>query len=243
MGRVRLQKAIARSGLCSRRKAEELISSGRVRVNGRPVTEQGTTVDPRVDVIEVDGRRLRFRDSFTYVLLNKPSGHITAVSDTHGRPTVMDVVDVPDGVFPVGRLDKDTTGLLLLTDDGELAFRLMHPRYHVPKTYEAIVDGRPDEEELRTLATGVRLEDGLTAPADVELVEGFEGNLLRLTIREGRKRQVRRMCEAVGHPVLRLRRVAIGPLRDDSLPEGGSRPLTQSEVQALRRAVGLEETS
>lgn len=241
--RQRLQKILAQAGYGSRRACEQLILQGRVRVNGQVVTQLGTQADPQTDVIEVDGKRVQLPEKHTYILLHKPAGVVTTRRDAHAARTVIDLLQgVSAPVFPVGRLDADTTGALLLTDDGELAYRLMHPRYGVPKTYLAEVRGEVGEEALRRLREGVQLEDGMTAPAQVQRVrytDERKTTLLRLTIHEGRKRQVKRMCQAVGHPVVRLHRERFGPLVLRNLPAGAWRHLTEEEVTALRRAVGL----
>lgn len=228
----RLQKVLARAGIGSRRVSEGLIEGGHVRVNGR-VVRLGARVDPERDVVEVDGVPIGVRPGLVHYLLNKPTGVITTAADTHGRPTVVEMVPDDPRVFPVGRLDEDTEGLLLLTNDGDLAHRLTHPSFGVDKEYLAWVSGRPTRGALRRLREGIELEDGLTAPAQV--AQPTPG-LLRLTIHEGRNRQVRRMCEAVGHPVQRLVRTRIGPLTDRRLKPGEWRPLTQDEVRALERA-------
>jgi 23S rRNA pseudouridine2605 synthase len=228
----RLQKVLAQAGLGSRRTCEELIADGRVTVNG-DVATLGTRADPEADAIEVDGARIGVRQGLVHYLLNKPSGVVTTASDPQGRPTVVGLVPTEPRVFPVGRLDADTEGLLVLTNDGELAHRLTHPSFGVDKEYLAEVTGIPSRGALRRLREGVDLDDGPTAPARVSLVGD---HMLRITIHEGRNRQVRRMCEAVGHPVRRLVRVRIGPLADRRLPPGEWRPLTQAEVRALERA-------
>jgi 23S rRNA pseudouridine2605 synthase len=228
----RLQKVLAQAGLGSRRACEHLIAAGRVTVNGAVAT-LGTRADPEVDAIEVDGARIGVREGLVHYLLNKPTGVVTTASDPQGRPTVVDLVPAAPRVYPVGRLDADTEGLLVLTNDGELAHRLTHPSFGVEKEYLAEVTGTPSRGALRRLREGVELEDGPTAPARVSLVGD---HTLRITIHEGRNRQVRRMCEAVGHPVRRLVRVRIGPLADRRLPPGEWRPLTQAEVRALERA-------
>ncbi|MDI6871305.1 MAG: pseudouridine synthase [Bacillota bacterium] len=233
-----MQKVLAQAGVASRRAAEELIRAGRVSVNGQIVTELGVKVDPERDEVAVDGRKLRRRAELVYVMLNKPAGVLTTARDPQGRPTVLQLV-AGTGVrlFPVGRLDADTEGLLLLTNDGDLAHRLLHPRYHVPKTYVAEVEGAIPAAALARLAEGVSLEDGCTAPAEVRLVRrSRRRSIVELTIREGRKRQVKRMLAAVGHPVRSLRRVAFGPLALDGLPVGAWRPLAPGEVTALRQA-------
>ena len=228
----RLQKVRARAGVASRRAAEELIEAGRVVVNGRTAV-LGMRVDPGSDVVEVDGTRLSLAPGLVYYLLNKPAGVVSTASDPQGRPTVVELVPADPRVFPVGRLDADTEGLLLLTNDGDLAQRLAHPSHGVEKEYLVHVSGEPAAGAVRRLREGVDLEDGRTAPARVSVVGP---GLLRMTIHEGRNRQVRRMCEAVGHPVHRLVRVRIGPLRDQKLAPGRWRALTLPELRALEVA-------
>jgi 23S rRNA pseudouridine2605 synthase len=229
----RLQKVLAASGVGSRRTCEDLISEGRVQVNGE-VARLGRRVDPESDLVEVDGAAIGLRAGLVHYLLNKPAGVVTTVTDPQGRPTVVELVPADPRVVPVGRLDLETEGLLLLTNDGELTHRLTHPSFGVDKEYLAEVEGRPSRGALRRLREGVELDDGPTAPAKVSLVEP---NLVRITIHEGRNRQVRRMCEAIGHPVVRLVRTRIGPLRDTALRPGAWRPLSTEEVRALERAV------
>ncbi len=229
----RLQKVLARIGLGSRRVCEDLIAEGRVTVNGE-VAELGRRVDPEADEIAVDGAVMStVVDGVTY-LLNKPAGVVTTAADTHGRPIVTELVPDDPRVFPVGRLDLETEGLLLLTNDGDLAHRLTHPSFGVEKEYLAEVRGRPSRAAVRRLREGVELDDGLTAPAKAS-VPG--DGLVRITIHEGRNRQVRRMMEAIGHPLERLVRVRIGPLSDHSLKAGTWREVTQAELLDLQRAV------
>lgn len=229
---------MARCGVASRRASERIIAAGRVTVNGHTVTRLGTTVDARHDEVRVDGRLLQLPTTFVYVLLNKPAGYVTTVRDPRGRPTVMHLVsDIRERIYPVGRLDADTTGLLLLTNDGALANRLTHPRHRVPKTYAVSVRGRVSPRAVDTLRRGVPLHDGPTAPARVR-VEARTGpnSELRLTIYEGRNRQVRRMCRAVGHPVVSLERIAFGPITLGDVPRGSYRLLGEDEVARLRRS-------
>ena len=234
----RLQKVLARAGFGSRRVCEDLIAEGRVTVNDE-VAVLGRRVEVDHDRVAVDGVTIGVRPGLVYYLLNKPAGVVTTADDPQGRPTVVALVPEEPRVFPVGRLDLDTEGLLLLTNDGDLAHRLTHPSFGVDKEYLAEVEGQPSRSTLRRLREGVELDDGPSAPAQATLVEA---SLLRLTIHEGRNRQVRRMCEAVGHPVVRLVRTRIGPLADRRLKPGDWRELTQDEVRALERAVAGEST-
>lgn len=237
---VRLQKLLADAGVASRRASEKLISEGRVLVNGQPVTQMGTKVDPERDRVEVGGRVLRPVEERVYVLLNKPRGYVSTVKDPEGRRTVMELIGhVGVRLYPVGRLDMDTEGLLLLTNDGELTNALLHPRHEVPKTYVAEVDGLPTSETMSRLRRGIRLEDGPTAPAEVKVLKSTDrGATLSITIHEGRNRQVRRMLEAVGHPVTFLKRVRFGPLDLHGLKLGQHRFLSSVEVARLRVAAG-----
>lgn len=232
-GPIRLQKVLARAGFGSRRVCDDLIADGRVTVNGE-VAVLGRRVEPDADTVAVEGVVIGIRPGLVHYLLNKPAGVVTTADDPQGRPTVVGLVPAEPRVFPVGRLDQDTEGLLLLTNDGDLAHRLTHPSFGVDKEYLAEVEGSPSRSGVRLLREGVELDDGRTAPAAASLVEP---NLLRLTIHEGRNRQVRRMCEAIGHPVVRLVRTRIGPLSDRSLRPGAWRPLTLEEVRALERSV------
>jgi len=232
-GRERVQKVLARAGFGSRRRCEELIESGRVSVDGSLV-RLGDRIDPGGSVLEVDGVPVSVDPGTVHYLLNKPAGVVTTAVDTHGRPTVLELVPSEPRVHPVGRLDMDSEGLLLLTNDGVLTHRLTHPSFGVDKEYLVEVEGAPGRGAIRALREGVELEDGVTAPA---VVAPVERNVLRIVIHEGRNRQVRRMCAAVGHPVLRLVRTRLGPLRDPHLAPGSWRPLEQSELRALERAV------
>ncbi len=234
----RLQKVLARLGFGSRRACEELIADGRVTVDGE-VAELGRRVDLDSSLVAVDGAPVGIRPDLVHYLLNKPAGVITTADDPQGRPTVVQIVPAEPRVFPVGRLDADTEGLLLLTNDGELTHRLTHPSFGVEKEYLAHVEGEPSRAALRALRDGVELEDGPTAGARVTAVEP---NLLRITIHEGRNRQVRRMCEAVRHPVIRLVRTRIGPIVDRRLKPGEWRALSRDEVRSLEVAVGDENS-
>jgi 23S rRNA pseudouridine2605 synthase len=240
----RLQKILAQAGVASRRAAEKLIAEGRVSVNGTTVREMGTKADPAADNIRVDGRRIKSAETLRYILLNKPAGCVTTRSDPQRRPTVIDLLHgVREYVYPVGRLDYDTEGLLLLTNDGDLAARLTHPRHGVERTYEARIAGVPDAGALERLRKGIPLDGRRTLPADVTLLKRGRSDrdgVLVMTIVEGRNRQVRRMCEAVGHPVRELRRISFGPLSDRRLKRGGWRDLSPEEIRALKAAVTRE---
>jgi pseudouridine synthase len=245
---IRLQKILSTAGVASRRTAEELIAQGRVMVNGRTVTEPGTKADPARDEIKVDGRRIKAPSGRRYILLYKPRGYITTRSDPQRRPTVLDLLTtggVREYVYPVGRLDYDSEGLLLLTSDGDLAARLTHPRHGVEREYHVRVRGVPEERQIERLGRGIMVEGRRTAPATVALhkiidAESGPQAVLSVVIREGRNRQVRNMCDAIGHPVVRLRRVRIGPITDDRIRPGEFRDLEPREVAALKRLEGDE---
>lgn len=233
---MRLQKYLARAGVASRRACEAIILAGRVSVNGAVVTELGTKVVLERDTVEVDGKVVLLGDSQVILMLNKPKGYLTSMSDPFSRACVSDLIptDRYPGIFPVGRLDCNTTGLLLFTTDGELGNKLLHPREHVDKTYHALVAGHVSPDALRQLESGVVLEDGITSPAKAEVIKKTKKNTwLSLTIHEGRKRQVRRMCEAVGFPVKELQRVSFGPLSLGDLKQGSYRELTAVECREL----------
>ena len=236
MTRERLQKYLARCGVASRRASEQIITGRRVRVNGQIAAELGTSIDPERDRVELDGRAVLPPTTRSYIALNKPIGVVSTARDPQGRRTVLDLVDVPDRVYPVGRLDYDSEGLILLTDDGDLAMHLTHPRHTVEKEYEALVSGNPSDELLARLRSGIVLDGKATAPARIERLEaGPDGTWVRFVLREGRNRQVRRMADAVGLEVVRLVRVRIGPLRLGSLHPGQWRELRAAEVAALSR--------
>jgi len=239
----RLQKILSKAGITSRRKAEELILQGRVSVNGRVVKELGAKAVLGKDDICLDGEAIKPEAEKVVVALFKPRNCVTTLHDPQGRATVADLVKgISVRVYPVGRLDYDAEGLLLLTNDGDLAHRLQHPRYKVAKTYLVKIRGRPPEEALTQLQQGIRLEDGITAPAELHVLEDDnKATWLTLTLREGRNHQVKRMCAAVGCPVLKLRRTQIGPIDLGNLQPGRSRTLRAREVRALRQAVGLEK--
>ncbi len=246
---IRLQKIISAAGIASRRAAEQLIQQGRVTVNGRTVTELGTRADPDADDIRVDERRVKAPQRHRYFLLNKPRGYVTTRSDPEHRPTVLDLLKgVREYVYPVGRLDFDSEGLLILTNDGDFAATLTHPRHEVERVYEAHVLGVPDAHDLTRLRQGVVIDGRRTSPAHVELLDRrTEGgtSVLRVTIHEGRTRQVRKMGDAIGHPVRSLKRVRIGPLADKHLRLGTYRELTPEEVQRLKKSAkpGVRKTA
>ena len=234
----RLQKVMAAAGIASRRASEVLISAGRVTINGR-VAELGDRVDPDVDVVEVDGDRVIVDTTLHYLMLNKPRGVVSTTHDPEGRPTVMDLVNLEERLYPVGRLDQDTEGLLLLTNDGELANRLLHPSFEVERTYLALVPGPVRRETLRRLAEGVELDDGMARPRRVRVAEEHRGKaLLEIVMTEGRKREVRRMLAAVGAPVERLARVAFGGVELGDLRQGKWRFLDRPEIARLHAAAG-----
>lgn len=238
-GQVRLQKFLARAGVASRRASEKLIEAGRISVNGQVVTELGTKVDPEADEVRLDGAPVRKAAEAVTLMLNKPAGYLTSMKDPQGRPCVAQLVPLDElpALYPLGRLDYDTTGLLLFSTDGELGNAVLHPSHHVDKTYRALVKGKPSEAALDRLRSGVVLDDGPTQPAEVRLA-GRKGKnaYVEIIIHEGRKRQVKRMCEAIGHPVLQLHRASFGPLELGDLPEGKYRVLSEQEVAALERA-------
>lgn len=238
---IRLQKAIAQAGVASRRASEKLIEQGRVQVNGHVVTEMGIKVDPERDTIAVDGQPIQAGPGAQYIVVHKPAGYLSVLRDDRGRPALIDLVPRAKGLHPVGRLDLDSEGLILLTNDGTLTQRLTHPRYEHDKEYHVLVSGQVKRVILRTLREGVELEDGKTAPAQVErLDEALWGissrgqTWLRFVLHQGRKRQIRRMCHAVGLTVQRLIRVRIGPLELGDLASGAYRTLTRAEVRTLR---------
>ncbi len=241
---MRLQKFLARAGAASRRGSEDLMTAGRVAVNGVVATELGTRVDPLVDTVTLDGAPVTLSQAPVYIAFNKPPGVVTTMSDPQGRPTVAQFVPVEanPGLFPVGRLDYNTTGLLLFTTDGEIAHRLLHPSRHVEKVYRALVDGRASDAALGRLRDGVALDDGITAPARVRVLRS-SGNstYVEIAIREGRKRQIRRMFSKIGHPVVELHRVSFGPVGIEGITRGAWRHLTAEEIAALRAAVGMTE--
>lgn len=238
MSLERLQKLISRAGLMSRREAEKYIAAGRVTVNGKVVTEVGVKFDAQISKICVDGRELKFDNAKIYLLLNKPRGYVTTTKDDRGRKTVLDLIPISERIYPVGRLDLNSEGLLLLTNDGELMNALLHPKFKVAKTYRVVATGEITAEKLNQLRAGVELEDGLTASAEINLICA-EGNssTLEITIREGRNRQVRRMLAAVGCKVKRLTRIGFASLTLSGLRVGEFRRLTDKEISQLRHQI------
>ncbi|MBP2664387.1 MAG: rluB [Firmicutes bacterium] len=234
----RLQKVIAQAGVASRRDAEELIKAGRVTVNGKVVTELGTKVEPKQARIAVDNKPIK-AEKYLYILLNKPKGIITALEDPQGRKTVADLVaDIPERIYPVGRLDYNTEGLLIMTNDGDLTNTLTHPSHEIEKTYLAKVQGYPPEEKLDKLRVGIKLEDGMTAPAKINVIaidREKELTTLELVIHEGKNREIRRMCEAIGYPVKNLKRIKIAFLTLEGLRRGQYRQLLSAEVEELKK--------
>ena len=241
MEQERLQKYLASAGVASRRASETLIKEGRVSVNGKIVTELGTKVTPGKDKVLVDGKPVQQEEELVYILMNKPAGYVTTVKDTHERRTVMDLLTgVPYRVFPVGRLDFETEGLLLLTNDGEFAYRMTHPKFKMVKTYVATVHGNVTEERLNMLRNGVQLEDGMTAPAEVNIIRRENHRtVVEISIHEGRNRQVRRMFKAVKNPVLELKRITIGSLNLKGVGVGEYRYLQGAELKKIGQRLGL----
>jgi 23S rRNA pseudouridine2605 synthase len=230
----RLQKILSQAGIASRRASEQLMLDGRVTVNGATVRELGSKADPAHDDIRVDGRRIKVVEHHRYILLNKPRGYVTTRSDPHRRPTVLDLIGVRDYVYPIGRLDFESEGLLILTNDGELAARLTHPRHGIARVYDVRVAGDPDAHDLDRLARGVTVDGRRTQPAEVRRIGAGH---FTIAVREGRNRQVRQMCDAIGHPVDHLRRIAFGPISDAKLKLGQWRELRDEEVRKLRAGV------
>lgn len=233
---VRLQKYLAQSGVASRRGAEEMIRDGRVRVDGKIVTEMGLKIDPESQCVQCDNKKVKpFEHPLVYILLNKPRGYVTTLSDPQGRPIVTSLLNnISTRVFPVGRLDLDTEGALLLTNDGELAHKILHPSHETTKSYEALVQGIPAKGKIKALEAGIELEGRKTWPAKISLIKRKEPNMLfRIMIHEGRKRQIRKMFQAIGHPVIALKRVAYGKLALGSLKTGSYRFLSAKELEKI----------
>lgn len=231
---IRLNKYLSNFGIDARRKIEDFLSANTVTVNGKRVLEPGVRVDPSKDVVLANGKPLQ-KPKLIYIALNKPKGVISTVSDEHGRESLLDIVKIRDRIYPIGRLDQDSSGLILLTNDGELANRLTHPRFHIPKTYEVIVSGRLVPRQLQILANGVFLKDGKTAPAEVKVLrQTAKGTALHITIHEGKNRQIRRMCGSLGINVLALKRISLGSVRLGDLAVGKYRELSEEEINSLR---------
>lgn len=235
---IRIQKLLSQAGIASRREAERLIKEGRVSVNGKRVTELGTKVDPDKDRVKVD-HKLVLLPKKIYIILNKPKRYITSVQDPEGRPVITDLLpELGSKVFPVGRLDYDTEGLILLTNDGDIAQKLQHPRYKIPRTYLAKIKGTPNEKDLYPITKGIKLDDGLTLPAEVKKIkEGLKNCWVEITVREGKNRLVKRMFERIGFPVLKLIRIRFDGLKLYNLPSGHFRFLNHIEVTTLMKAV------
>jgi 23S rRNA pseudouridine2605 synthase len=230
----RLQKFMARCGVASRRKAEEIILEGRVKVNGQVVTSI-ITVDDISDIVEVDGKVIKPEEEKVYIMLNKPTEVITSAADQFGRKTVVDLIDIKERIFPVGRLDYDTSGLILLTNDGDVAYKMTHPSHEVEKVYHAEIIGVPTEEEMKSFREGLEIEDYITSEADIEILENnFRTSIVEIRIHEGRNRQVRKMCDKIDHPVTKLKRVKIGGLSLGDLKLGEWRYLSDKEVDYLK---------
>jgi len=231
----RIQKYIARCGVTSRRKAEELIKQGKVKVNGELIKDI-ILVDPEKDIVEVNGKIIKPEERKVYIMLNKPVGYVTTVKDEKGRRTVLDLIDVKERIYPVGRLDYDTSGLLILTNDGDFAYKLMHPSKEVDKVYIAEVEGIPTEKELEMFRNGLKIEDYITSKAKIEILKIIDKNaIVRIVIHEGKNRQVRKMCEKIGHKVLKLKRVQIGKIKLGSLEVGKWRYLNKEEIEWVKR--------
>ena len=235
---MRINKYIALCGVASRRKAEELILAGRVTVNDEVMTELSYKVDEETDIVKVDDKLIKEENKLVYILLNKPEGYITTVKDQFDRPSVLDLVsDIKERVYPIGRLDYETSGLLLLTNDGDLTYKLTHPKHEVDKTYVARVKGKLTKEEIERFKTGLKIEDYTTAPAKLKVIkydEQRDSSLLEIKIHEGKNRQVRKMCKAINHPVLRLRRSAMGKIKIGDCEIGKYRYLTEDEIKYLK---------
>lgn len=236
MAEERLQKYIARCGITSRRKAEELILQGYVKVNGLIVNELGSKIDPEQDIVEVNNKKINEKQEHIYIKLYKPEGYVTTVNDQFNRKTVLDLIDIKERIYPIGRLDYNTSGLLLLTDDGELANKLLHPKYHIYKTYEAVVKGIINEDSINKLRTGVFIEDYKTAPAKVKILNiNRKDIIVQISIYEGKNRQVRKMFDSIGHPVIKLKRISFGDINLSELKTGQWKYLTNDEIKYLKR--------
>jgi 23S rRNA pseudouridine2605 synthase len=231
----RLQKYMATCGVASRRKCEEIILSGRVKVNNLVVKELGTKVNFNKDIVHVDGKEISPEENKVYIALNKPQGFVSTVKDEKGRKTILDLVSVKERIYPIGRLDYDTSGLILLTNDGEVYNKIIHPRVSIDKVYVALVEGVPTEEEVNAFEKGINIGDYITAPGKCEILRKYNNKCeLRIIIHEGKNRQVRRMCDALGHPVITLKRISVGLINLKNLPEGEWRYLSEAECEYLK---------
>jgi 23S rRNA pseudouridine2605 synthase len=239
---IRINRYISMCGVASRRKADEMLLAGKVVVDRKIVSDLGTKIDPARNKVFVEGKQITPVLDYVYLVMNKPKDTITTLSDERGRTTVMSLIRTNRRVYPIGRLDRNTTGVLLFTNDGDFAHRLMHPKFEIPKSYQATLDKVVSHEHVEQLRKGVRLEDGMTAPADVFVLRGGRGKEIGIVIHEGRNRQVRTMFEKLGYDVLKLDRVAYGPITKEGLGRGETRSLTRSEVRGLKRLAGLEAT-
>ncbi|KGG81387.1 pseudouridine synthase [Caloranaerobacter azorensis H53214] len=233
---MRLQKYLAMCGIASRRKSEALILQGRVKVNGKVIDELGYKIDPDTDIVLFDNKRVIKKENYIYIALNKPEGYITTVKDQFNRPTVLDLVkNVNERIYPVGRLDYDTSGLIFLTNDGDLTYRLTHPKHEVEKVYIAKIKGIPTEEELNKFRNGLKIDDYITSKAKIEVLKKYNNySIVKITIHEGKNRQVRKMCEKINHPVISLKRVAIGKINLGNLKKGNWRYLSKKEIEYLK---------
>lgn len=234
---MRLQKYMAKCGIASRRKSEEIILEGRVKVNDIVVKELGMTINPKKDIVKVDNEIIKLEENKIYIMLNKPKGYVTTVKDKHSEKIVLDLINgVKERIYPVGRLDVDTTGLLLLTNDGDLVYKLTHPSYEIPKKYIALVKGIPNNKKLYKFRKGLKIDGRMTAEAYIKILKrNRDTSLLEISIHEGRNRQVRKMCKYIGHPVIQLERVAIGKLELGNLGIGEWRYLTSKEIEYLKK--------
>jgi pseudouridine synthase len=239
--RIRINRYLSMCGVASRRKADRLVLDGKVVVNGRVMADLGTKIDPRRDRVFVNGKQVVRVHEYVYLVMNKPKDTITTLSDERGRTTVMSMVHSRQRVYPVGRLDRNTTGVLILTNDGEFANRLMHPRYAIAKSYRVTCDRPVEQQHVRQLRAGVQLHDGVTEPCEVHVLPGTRGKELGIVIHEGRNRQVHRMLEKCGYQIRKLDRVAYGPITMEGLGRGRTRPLTRNEIRRLMQLAGLPE--
>ncbi|MBI5474710.1 MAG: rRNA pseudouridine synthase [Ignavibacteriae bacterium] len=238
---IRINRYLSMCGIASRRKADELVTNGSVQVNGKVMTDLGRKIDPQRDKVFLEGKQVAQVHDYLYLVMNKPKDAITTLSDEKGRTTVMSLVRTKQRVYPIGRLDRNTTGVLLLTNDGEFANRLMHPKFEISKSYQVSLETALTHEHAEKLRKGMKLEDGKTSPAEVYIIPGGKGKEIGIIIHEGRNRQVRRMFESLGYEVKKLDRVAYGPVTKEGIARGGTRSLTRPEVRQLRKLAGMVE--